>query len=172
MTTIHDLTDDDVRLFDLFMILDDRGQGEALKQVAVTGCHAVAERTASADGSAFDLSPKAATLDALHRCRPRLPSGWASDSDFEFEVENAVVLKLGDAAIDIVLTASAHDQRNAERLAQWAHDHATRIGSDFCAPSFDEGYLSADVMRAFIEDWRDSFMTSLWRASERAARRS
>ena len=94
MTTIHDLTDDDVRLFDLFMILDDRGQGEALKQVAVTGCHAVAERTASADGSAFDLSPKAATLDALHRCRPRLPSGWASDSDFEFEVENAVVLKL------------------------------------------------------------------------------
>lgn len=95
---------------------------------------------------------------------PPLPCGWISDTDFQFEVENAVQNQLGDRALDIVLSTSDHDEGNAKVLADWAEDQANRRRSDFCAPSFEDGYVEVADMWRFIEDWRDSFMSNLRRS--------
>ena len=84
------------------------------------------------------------------------------------------MLRLGDAAIEVVLTAAECDGKNASRLAGWADEHARRMGPNYCAPSFDDGYVSVDAVKQFIEDWRDAFMIKLHRiaeATEGASRR-
>lgn len=164
MVTIHDLTWDDDRLLELFILLDRRDQGQVMKMASVAACHAAAKRSGPPKGDPAAASPDEVTLAALGRCRPPLPSGWASDSDFEFEVANNVLLKLGDRALDMILTTADHDDAHARVLAGWAEAHALRIGSDFCAPTFEDGYVSVEAMRAFIEEWRDGFMSNLRRA--------
>jgi len=162
MVTIHDLTWDDDRLLDLMLLLDSAEHGCVMRAASVAACYAVAKRDAAARNLPVTHVPEEVTLKELWRCAPTLPCGWSSDTDFQFEVENSVKQQLGDGAIDMVLTTSDHDERNAELLADWAATHASRIGSKFCAPSFEEeGYVAAEDMRRFIEEWRDSFMTNL-----------
>ena len=170
VVTNHDLTWDDDRLLELFILLSPHDQGQLMKMASMAVCHAAATRNRLGHGDPTIRSPEADTLVALGRCRPRLPSGWASDSDFEFDVENTVLNMLGDRALDMILTTADHDERNAQVLADWAETHARQIGNDFCAPSFEDGYLPADEMRKFIEAWRDSFMSNLRRQHETAGR--
>lgn len=164
MVTIHDLTWDDDRLLELFILLGHRDQGLLMKMASVAACHAAAQRTRRVPGDPATESPEATTFAALGRCRPPLPSGWASDTYFEFEVENTILNKLGERALDMILTTADHDDANARVLMGWAEAHALRIGSDFCAPSFEDGYVSVEAMKEFIETWRDSFMSNLRRA--------
>jgi len=118
-----------------------------MKMASMAVCHAAATRNRLRHGDPTIGSPEADTLVALGQCRPRLPSGWASDNDFEFEVENTVLNMLGDRALDMILTTADHDESNAQVLADWAETHARQIGNDFCATSFEDGYLPADEMR-------------------------
>ena len=161
MVTIRDLTWDDDRLLELFILLGPLDQGRLMRMASVTACHAAAVSSRLRHGDPSIKSPEEDALVALWRCRPRLPSGWASDSGFEFEVENALVNRFGDRALDMILTTANHDDINARVLADWAETHALSIASDFCAPSFEDGYLSADEMKKFIEEWRDRFMSNL-----------
>ena len=163
MVTIHDLTWDDERLLELFILLGHHDQGQLMKMASIAVCHEAAKRDRLLRGDPADKSPEADTLAALNRCRPQLPSGWASDTYFEFEVENTVVNRVGDRALDMILTTADHDERNAGVLADWAETHALSIANDYCAPSFEDGYVSIDDMRKYIEDWRDSFMSNLRR---------
>lgn len=165
MVTIHDLTWDDNRLLDLFILMSKRDQGRLMAQASIAGCHAVEARKGLSSKPAAKATPKAVTLKALWRCAPSLPCGWVSDTGFGWEVENTVKMRLGDGAIDMILTTADHDQENAEILADWAGEHAQRIGSGYCAPDFsEEGYVAVEAMKLFIEEWRDSFMTNLLRA--------
>lgn len=172
MVTIHDLTWDDNRLLDLFLMMDRRGQGDLMTQASVAGCYAVAQRAALAEGRAVDGTPKSVTLKALWKCVPPFPCWWLSDTGFEWEIENTVKMRLGDGAIGMILTTEEHDQENAEILLEWADEHAQRIASDFCAPDFEDGYGEVAGMKKFIDSWRDSFMTNLMRAEVRKVERN
>lgn len=163
MVTIRNLNWDDDRLLELFILLGPLDQGRLMKTASVVACHAAAVRDRLRHGDPAIKSPEADTLMALERCRPRLPSGWASDSDFEFEIENTLVNRLGEGVLDMILTTADHDDANARVLADWAESHALSIANDFCAPSFEDGYLPADEMKKFIEEWRGSFMSNLRR---------
>lgn len=172
MVTITDLTWDDDRLLELFMLLDRRDQGLLMRQAAITASFALARRESAArpDDTHLTDTPEAVTLKALRSCAPRLPCGWRSDTGFEDQVESAVKNRLGERAVDMILTTSEHDAGNARILAEWAHEFADQFGPDYCAPRFDEGYVEAASMQRFLEEWRDSFMTLLQRAYRAMAR--
>jgi hypothetical protein len=163
MVTISDLSEDDDRLLELFVLLDRRDQGMLMRQASVTACFALAQRARIPQQDGTDLidTPEAVTLRALRRCAPRLPCGWPSDTGFEDQVECAVRNRLDDRALDMILTTSEHDAGNAQLLAEWAGEFADRFGPDYCAPKFVDGYIDAATMKRFIEDWRDAFLADL-----------
>jgi len=163
MVTIHGLTWDDDRLLELVMMLDSADRGRILRGASVAACYARSKRAAATAGRALDESAETVTRMFLRRCAPRLPCGWVSDTGFQFEVENAVWGQLKGRELDMVLTSADHDEHNAAILADWADEHAQRVRTDFCAPEFEDGYVSVQAMRAFIEGWRDSFMSNLRR---------
>ena len=172
MVTIHDLTWEDNRLLDLFLMMDRRDQGKLMTQASVAVCYAVAQRAAIAEGRVVDGTPQSITLKALWKCAPPFPGWWPPAPGFEWEVEETVKSRLGDGAIQMILTTEDHDQENAEILLDWANEHAQRISSDFCAPDFEDGCGEASGMRGFIESWRESFMTNLMRAEVRKVERN
>lgn len=167
MVTITELTTDDDQLLELFMLLDQRDQGLLMRHAAVAACHAAACRQAMRHDHGISLidTPETVTRKALWRCAPALPCGWRSDTDFEFQVENAVKARLDDRALDMILTTTAHDERNAQVLADWAGQFADLYGPDYCAPRFEDGYVDPVAMRGFIEDWRESFISELRRSA-------
>ena len=170
MVTIHDLTADDQLLLELFWMLDAAGQGELVRSAAMAANLQVADCAARKRGAASAGTVVAEALKAIWGCAPPLPCGWASDSDFESEIDNAVKQRLGDEVADMVLNVDAMDQKHAARLAEWAEAHARRIGPDFCAPQFEDGYVPVESMKAFIQDWRDRFMANLRRREADAKR--
>lgn len=169
IVTIGDLTWDDHRLLDLFWMLDRIGQGTLMRQATVLAC-AAAQALPVKGGERSGQTAESVALALLWKCKPPLPCGWVSASDFEFEVEQAVCARLRDRALDMVFSTTENDAANAAKLVSLATEEATRIGPDFCAPSFDEGYVSVESMRQFIDDWRDAFDARL--RSQDAARRA
>lgn len=167
MVTITDLTWDDDRLLELMWLMDARAQGELMVAASVKTCHNLAVRAATASGKSLIDTPETVALKALARCQPTLPCGWMSDTDFQDDVERAVIGQMGSQALQVVLTTADHDEKNAAMLAEFAEEHATYFGPNFDAPSFEEGYVDPASMKAFIEDWRESFMANLRRVTKR-----
>jgi hypothetical protein len=160
MVTIHDLTWDDERLLELFWMLDRAGRGALMRHASVLACGA-AQSMAGKNGQRVGQTAESVAHALLWKCRPPLPCGWVSDSDFKFEVEQAVCARLRDHAVDVVFTTTENDDANAAKLVSLATEEANRIGPDFCAPIFDETYVAVESMRRFIDDWRDAFLASL-----------
>jgi hypothetical protein len=148
MVTIHDLTWDDDRLLELFWALDQSGRGVLMRQAAVNVCYAQALTLAKKTGECLDETAEAVTRKVLQQCMP----------DFEEEVANAVWSRLKGREIEVVLTISDQDAKNAKLLAGWALEHAQRIASDYCVSKIADECMPTEQMRQFIEDWRDAFM--------------
>lgn len=172
MVTITELTWEDDQLLELFMLLDQREQGLLMRHAAVSACYAAAcrENERDACGVALTDTPEAVAIKALWRCAPTLPYGCSSNTDFESLVERAVKNRLADRALDMILTTSEHDGRNAQVLVNWANEFAHRFGSDYCVPDIEEGYVDRSDMQRFIGEWRDSFMINLRRSYTRLSR--
>ena len=165
VVNLLDLSDDDVWLFDAFSMLLPESQSMVLRQISTAACYAVLTRADPSAAKSGGKSPEEMTEAFLMRCMPSIPSGYVDDFGFEDAYHDHAVPLLKRRCVVIVLGASDLDARHAVSLVADLTECAMRIRSEFCAPDFEEdGFIDVDVVREFIEGWRDNFTINLDRA--------
>ena len=164
-----DVSDDDMRLLDTFDMLRPAAQGAVLQRVSVAACCAVLSRGQSAGPVTGGKSPEQVAEAFLMRCVPNVPTGYRDDFGFEQRYLDHALPMLEQRCLALVLGSASRDAVHAAELANDLTEYATGIASDFCAPDFsDGGFVDADTMLAFIEDWRENFTSNLARAASRS----
>lgn len=168
MVTLLDLSDDDLRLLEMFDLLRPESQAEVLRRLSIAACVAVLARGAALRLALSGESPEGLTEAFLMRCMPTVPCGYLDDFGFEDRYGDCARPLLARRCVTVVLAASSLDAKHASELAADLTECATTIRAEFCAPDFEDGrFLDAATVKRFIEDWRDSFTTNLSRLAAR-----